>query len=253
MHLAKHTATIGATGSFRTPHPQSALDMLPRTLEPEVMDTPEEARDYDAMGHDEVNRVFVDDLLAALGERASESQEVLDVGTGTALIPLEFARRSTSARIVAVDLAEHMLALGLQHVEREGFADRITLERIDAKRLAYDDGRFDIVMSNSIVHHIPEPRHALAEMLRVLKPTGTLFVRDLLRPEDDATVEHLVATYAGKENADQQQLFRQSLHAALTVAEVRELLESLGVDPATCEQTTDRHWTITAGDAARTS
>jgi hypothetical protein len=38
--------------------------MLPRVLEPEVMDTPEEARDYDAMDHSAVNRVFVADFLA---------------------------------------------------------------------------------------------------------------------------------------------------------------------------------------------
>ena len=37
---------------------------LKRVLEPEVMDTPEEARDYDGMDHSEVNQLFVDDLLA---------------------------------------------------------------------------------------------------------------------------------------------------------------------------------------------
>ena len=44
--------------------------MLPRTLEPEVMDTPDDARDYDAMDHAEVNRLFVDHLLEALAHSA---------------------------------------------------------------------------------------------------------------------------------------------------------------------------------------
>lgn len=224
--------------------------MLPRTLEPEEMDTPEEARDYDAMDHSGVNRVFVDDLLAALGSDSGEAFEVLDVGTGTARIPIELAGRSEHARITAVDLAAHMLELGARNVERAGHGDRIALELIDAKGLPYDDGRFDVVMSNSIVHHIPEPRGVLAEMLRVVRPGGLLFVRDLLRPEDDAAVEHLVATHAGSENADQQQLFRQSLHAALTVDEMRNMLVSLGVDPTACTQTTDRHWTIVTSRAA---
>ena len=39
---------------------------LPRILETEVMDTPQEALDYNTMDHSAVNRVFVDDLLAAL-------------------------------------------------------------------------------------------------------------------------------------------------------------------------------------------
>ncbi len=64
--------------------------MLPRTLEPEVMDTREEAVDYDSMNHSDVNRVFVDDLLAAANEAgfeellATEPLQILDVGTGTA-------------------------------------------------------------------------------------------------------------------------------------------------------------------------
>ena len=39
---------------------------LSRILEPEIMDSPEEAADYDSMDHAEVNRRFVDDLLAAI-------------------------------------------------------------------------------------------------------------------------------------------------------------------------------------------
>ena len=45
--------------------------MLPRVLEPEVMDSPEEARDYDAMDHAEVNRRFVADFLTARSEPAA--------------------------------------------------------------------------------------------------------------------------------------------------------------------------------------
>ena len=40
--------------------------MLTRVPEPEVMDTPEEARAYNAMDHSEVNRLFVTDLLAVI-------------------------------------------------------------------------------------------------------------------------------------------------------------------------------------------
>ena len=39
------------------------IAMLTRILEPEVMDSAEEARDYDAMDHGTVNRVFVADFL----------------------------------------------------------------------------------------------------------------------------------------------------------------------------------------------
>src|SRR5947207_183966 len=81
---------------------------LVRVLEPEVMDTPEEARDYDAMDHSAVNRLFVDDLLAAgVVPATADDQpvaEILDLGTGTALIPIELCRRCADCRVMAVDL-----------------------------------------------------------------------------------------------------------------------------------------------------
>jgi ubiquinone/menaquinone biosynthesis C-methylase UbiE len=218
--------------------------MLPRILEPEVMDTEEEARDYDAMDHSAVNRVFVADFLAAWDHPGRDL--VLDVGTGTAQIPIELCRQHSGCRVTAIDLAEHMLAIGRRNVERAGLAGRITLERRDAKRLPHADGAFGAVISNSIVHHIPEPRYVLAEMARVAAPGGLLFVRDLLRPADDAAVGRLVDLYAAGANDHQRQMFGDSLRAALTLDEVRDLVATLGFDPDTVKQTTDRHWTWTA-------
>jgi ubiquinone/menaquinone biosynthesis C-methylase UbiE len=216
--------------------------MLPRMLEAEVMDSPAEARDYDAMDHAEVNRLFVADFLAF----KPDPGRVLDVGTGTAQIPIELCRRHEQASVVAIDLAEHMLTLGRQNVSRAGLDKRIELRRVDAKGLPFADASFTSVLSNSIVHHIPQPRHVLGEMVRVLAPDGAVFVRDLLRPESDAEVVRLVELYAGAADAHQRQMFDDSLRAALTLAEIQELLGQLGLDPAGVRQTSDRHWTWTA-------
>jgi ubiquinone/menaquinone biosynthesis C-methylase UbiE len=213
--------------------------MLPRILEPEVMDSIEEAHDYDTMDHSRVNAVFVTDFLASWDGKGP----VLDVGTGTAQIPLGLCRRHATTRVVGVDLAEHMLIVGRHNVNKAGLQDRVQLEHCDAKRLPHADRSFGAVISNSIVHHIPEPAQVLAEMVRVAAPGGTLFVRDLLRPEDDATVRRLVAVYAGAANAHQQHMFEDSLRAALNLSEIRGLIAGLGYEPAQVRQTTDRHWT----------
>jgi ubiquinone/menaquinone biosynthesis C-methylase UbiE len=213
--------------------------MLPRTLEPEVMDSAEEARDYDAMDHAAVNRAFVADFLVAWDGRSP----VLDVGTGTAQIPIELCRQHPAAQVTGVDLAEHMLRVGRDNVRRAGLEGRIRLERCDAKRLPQADGSFGAVLSNSIVHHIPQPRAVLAEMVRVLAPGGVLFVRDLLRPDDEAALRRLVGLHAAGGNDHQRQMFADSLHAALSLDEVRALAAGLGYDPAGVRQTTDRHWT----------
>ena len=239
---------------------------MPRILEPEVMDSEQEAIDYDAMDHRAVNALFVTDLMAALSSKfkvqGSKSEDgrpstlnlepgtlnldVLDLGAGTAQIPIELCRRMKDCRVMALDAAAHMLDLARYNVEAAGLIERIQLVNADAKRLGFDDGTFDVVMSNSIVHHIPEPIGTLREAVRVTKPGGLLFFRDLLRPESKERLDELVATYAGNENAHSRQMFADSLHAALTLGEFRERVGSLGYAPDTVQQTSDRHWTWSA-------
>lgn len=220
--------------------------MLKRVLEPEVMDSKDDANDYDSMDHSEVNRRFVDDLLRSL-EAIAPSREnhgdILDLGAGTAQIPILLCQSDPNARVVAIDLARSMIDRANVNVIAAGLASRVRLELVDAKRLPYADGAFEVVMSNSIVHHIPEPYGTLAEAVRVTAPGGLIFVRDLMRPDDDATVSRLVETYAGDANDHQRQLFRDSLYAALNLAEIRQLAHSLGFDSQTVQATSDRHWT----------
>lgn len=221
--------------------------MLSRVLEPEVMDTPAEAHDYDAMDHSEVNRLFVADFLAVWDGRGP----VLDVGTGTALIPIEFCRQSPKGNIVALDAAEHMLAVARENVRKAGLESRINCQLVDAKRMPFADGSFPAVMSNSIVHHIPDPRTVFAEIARVAAKGATIFVRDLVRPADRETLQRLVNTYAGGANVHQHKMFAESLHAALTIDEVKVLVACAGFDPAGVRQTTDRHWTWIAANPPR--
>jgi ubiquinone/menaquinone biosynthesis C-methylase UbiE len=216
--------------------------MLERILEPEVMDSAEEARDYDAMDHSTVNHVFVADFLALW----NGCGPVLDVGTGTAQIPIELCRQNATAQITAIDMADHMLALGRDNVCQAGFAERIRLAKENARALSFKDGAFGALISNSIIHHIPEPKTSIAEMVRVCAQGATIFVRDLMRPSDSPTLEHLVKTYAGAANPHQQKMFAESLHAALTLAEIRELVGKFGFAPETVQATSDRHWTWAA-------
>jgi ubiquinone/menaquinone biosynthesis C-methylase UbiE len=223
--------------------------MLNRILEPEVMDTAEEAVDYDRMDHSHVNRLFVDDFLLALtGTDRLDDQPycIFDAGTGTALIPIELMQRGFPGTVVASDLAQAMLIVARHNVQAAGFQDSIELVLRDCKHLPEPDATYQAVMSNSIVHHIPEPRAVLRELWRVLKPGGVFFVRDLMRPEDIGALNHLVKTYAGDANDHQQKMFRESLHAALTLSEVREILVELGISDDAVKTTSDRHWTICA-------
>ena len=224
---------------------------MERILEPEVMDTADDAREYDAMDHAAVNKVFVNDLLTALTDwslqrRVSDPLTILDFGAGTAQIPMELAKRHPACQITAVDAAESMLALAHQKTTDAGLADRITLIHADAKQLPFADGTYQIVISNSIVHHTPEPSAVLSEAIRVTAPGGILFHRDLARPRDEPTLQQIVNTYAAQANSYQRRLFEDSLRAALTVGEMAELVVSFGFAAASVRMTSDRHWTWSA-------
>ncbi|WP_339734579.1 class I SAM-dependent methyltransferase [uncultured Gimesia sp.] len=226
--------------------------MIPRQLEPEVMDTREEAADYNSMDHGDINRLFAEavlELIATHQAKCSGSADandltVLDLGTGTALIPIELCRRNERLKIVATDLATEMLHVAEGNLQRVGLRDVVTLERADAKQLPCADHCFDGVISNSLIHHVPEPGSVFHEMVRVVKPEGFLFVRDLLRPDSSAELDRLVELYAGEANPHQRQMFHNSLHAALTLDEVQALLKACGLPPGTAQITSDRHWTV---------
>lgn len=220
--------------------------MLERILEPEVMDTPQEAMIYDDMDHSAVNEAFVSDLIAFLGihpDLEAEMIDILDIGTGTARIPITLADRIPQCRIMGADASIAMLDVAKINIDIAGLLDRVQLTRLDAKQTDYEDGFFTGVMSNTIIHHIPEPLAVLQESVRLTAAGGWLFFRDLVRPESDEQLEQFVATYCGEEPEFAQKMFGESLHAALSLSEIREMVASLGFDSETVHLTSDRHWT----------
>lgn len=226
--------------------------MLPRTLEPEVMDTVEEAVDYDQMDHSFVNQLFVDDFLQLMKTFAAGNffcddtlqPQIADLGTGTAQIPIQLLKAwPECGPVSACDLSMEMLRLANRNITAAGCAGRIHSVFCDAKQLPFASQSLDICLSNSIVHHIPEPAIVMAEVARCLKPGGLIFFRDLLRPTSSADVDQLVETYAGQEKPHAQKMFRESLHAALTVDEVQQLFQNVGLHNIVVRQTSDRHWT----------
>lgn len=212
---------------------------MKRVLEPEVMDTPEEADGYDAMDHTAPNESFVGRLM-----ELDVFGEVLDIGTGPGHIPLLLCDRVPDVKVVGVDLAQTMLAHAKRHLAVSKHTSRIRYELADAKRLGFEDASFDSVYSNTILHHVPDPMPFLAEARRVLKPGGVLLIRDLYRPETEQDAINLVQLYASAENAYNQELFRASLCAALTPDELRDVAQQAGLADVTIVIDSDRHMSL---------
>ena len=215
---------------------------LPRTPEPKTLSPYDEAQQYEAMDHTTVNRQFVDDLVAG---GKSVGPQVIDLGCGPAAIPIELCRRLDSIQVLAIDSEVEMLEIAKREIDIAGLLDRITLHHASASEMEeYEDGMADTVISNSMLHHLDEPQLGLQTAVRLIRAGGRLFVRDLFRPPSLETTESLVSEYAGGENEIAQQLFRQSLLAALTLDEIREMAGGFGISAADVQMSSDRHWTI---------
>ncbi len=212
-----------------------------RILEPEVMDTESDAVEYDAMDFREANVRFAEDAIALL--RGTPDAQVLDIGTGTAQIPILMLERESTIKIVATDLAQEMLRVAARNLAASKVGARCQLVRMDVKALRLPAQKFDLVICNSTIHHIPDPQVVFKEIARVVKPTGGILVRDLFRPETMADAWVTVNRVAAGEHPRQKQLFFDSLCAALTVEEVAEHVRRAGLERMRVERCSDRHWT----------
>jgi ubiquinone/menaquinone biosynthesis C-methylase UbiE len=220
--------------------------MLDRVLEPEVMDSRQDADEYASFDNTAVNEEFVARAL----ELAPAQGYVLDIGTGPADIAILLAQRAPGLRILAIDLGEHMLAAALENVRGARLTDRIEILRADAKATGLPALTFDMVISNSLVHHIPEPGQLFEEVARVARPGAALFIKDLHRPETQPELLRLVDVYAAGCTPYQRRTFRESLHAALTLAEVSSMCAQLGLPGAELRRSSDRHWCLERRSAA---
>ena len=128
---------------------------------------------------------------------ASSPRSILDVATGTADIALRLSKSAPRARITGIDLSDGMLAIGRRKVEEAGLSDHIVLERADCLDLPFADDTFDAVTVAYGVRNFDNLAAGYAEMLRVLRPGGTITVVELATPTS-RIIRPLYNFYAGR-------------------------------------------------------
>ena len=159
-------------------------------------------------------------------------------------IPLLVADRVTDCTVLAVDLSPAMLAIAERRLMSSPHQTRIELHLGDARKLELAGHSFDAVFSNTIIHHLGDPRPVLREAARLLRPGGALLIRDLYRPDSDAAADRLVAAHAAGVGPVARELFRASLCAAFTPDELRALADECGLAGAELVIDTDRHMSL---------
>ena len=97
-------------------------------------------------------------------------RHVLDVGCGPGFFSVLLAR--LGYEVTAVDYTENMLAEARKNATHYGVD--IDFRRMDAQKLDFEDGIFDLVISRNVLWNLEQPEQAYREWFRVLKPNGTV-------------------------------------------------------------------------------
>ena len=128
-------------------------------------------------------------------------EQVLDVGCGRGLMTVGAARRLDGGRATGIDVwlgrdqSGNTPAALLANAASEGVADRVDVRTADMRALPFADDSFDIVLSHWAIHNLStaaDRAAALGEVVRVLRPGGTLLLTDIAcRAEYLATLPKL--------------------------------------------------------------
>lgn len=107
-------------------------------------------------------------------------EKLLDVATGTADLAILAGKQVP--QVIGVDISEGMLSFGREKVSKKGLNDRVVLQQADSIALPFPDGTFDAVTVAFGVRNFEDLQRGMAEMRRVLKTNGRLFVLEFSKP-----------------------------------------------------------------------
>jgi ubiquinone/menaquinone biosynthesis C-methylase UbiE len=202
---------------------------LHRIPEPEVMDDTGEVEAYSSAAAQSYLKKLDDTFVARAARLVNRRGRgrALDIGTGPGQIVVKLARHLTRWKFVGVDRSSHMIAEAVANLAAGGreLAGRVEFQVADANALPFPDATFDLVVCNSVLHHMAEPGRLLAEIARLVKPRGAVLLRDLRRPNRIAYPYHVRwhgRHYSGK----MRELYRASVRAAYIAPELQRLVES---------------------------
>jgi phosphatidylethanolamine/phosphatidyl-N-methylethanolamine N-methyltransferase len=99
--------------------------------------------------------------------------DVLEVGVGTGLALPHYHR---DKRITGIDLSVEMLHKARQRTKQDALANVQALHEMDAEATSFSDAAFDIAVAMFVASVVPNPRRLLAEMRRVVRPTGNILL-----------------------------------------------------------------------------
>ena len=203
------------------------------------MDAPAQVQAYAEADFSESNQAFVDRVLSEF--KSPQNGRLIDLGCGPGDICLRLAHALPNWHILGVDAGKNMLATAQQYAQTAGLDQRIEYRQTYLPDESLPQQHFDLVVSNSLLHHMPDPATLWQTVTQLAKPGAWVQVMDLARPADDQQARTLVDIYADDAPDILRTDFFNSLKAAWTVDEVEAQLQTADLD-LNVERISDRHW-----------
>lgn len=216
---------------------------MQRIPEPELMDEFEQARAYAEADFSEPNQRFVQLFEAEFP--ALKSGHVVDLGCGPGDIAVRLARRHADLHVDGVDGARRMLDFAEARLRDEpALTSRVRFVQAVLPEVALPPGRYDAVVSNSLLHHLHDPQVLWRAVRSLGAPGAAVLVMDLYRPDTPGAAQEIVETYAGEEPELLKRDFFNSLCAAFDPAEVQVQLLECGLGTLEVRTVSDRHLVV---------
>jgi len=150
---------------------------------------------------------------------------VVDLGCGLGDLGLEIAKRYPKLSVAGVDISQKAIDEAARRAKAEGI-DNVSFELQDVHSLSFADRGIDIVVSHGSIHHWRDVSTVFSQIYRVLKPAGLAYLTDLNREAPEDIVEEVKSGLP----ESQAKGFINSVHAAYTCQELKEILNKLNID-----------------------
>ncbi len=217
---------------------------MQRIPEPELMNDSAQVLAYANADFEAAHSAIVNQFDRVFPQLGANIDTVLDLGCGAADIAIRFARKFPNCRVDAVDGAENMLLQAQQMIEAASLQKRIALHLCRLPNCELPNASYDVVVSNSLLHHLHNPQHLWACIHQIVVPKTSVFICDLFRPESKGMAEELVELYAKEEPEILRRDFFNSLLAAFTIDEIHAQLKVVNISGLKVEKISDRHMLV---------
>lgn len=222
---------------------------MKRRPEPELMDSEAQTLAYAEADFNESNSLFVERFLENF-RHLPASGSMADLGCGPGDITVRLARALPGWEVTGLDAGPNMLKHAEHRLASEQLSGRVCFRLSRLPDPSLPEAAWNAVVSNSLLHHLPQPAVLWQSVVRLAAPAAAVQVMDLMRPDSAAHAQRLVEQYAHDAPAVLQEDFYNSLLAAYTPEEVSNQLIQAGLDRLRIESASDRHWIVSGTLAA---